>query len=193
MTTPPRGAMGLERDHWEQNRAIWATDRDGDLGVAIMCRGVSRTVRALEAFAKDTIYREFNLTVRDALREVRDGAVARYPKGAWGVGRSKKRMLGYVFASRSGTRAGTRVEHWSQLPPGARSSLFEFAGHDQDGRTPGAKGLIESLDRRYGETGRFLWDSWDEHKAEVLTRVREAFIEAERQLQAQLDAAGEEW
>lgn len=184
--------FGLARDHNEANRDVWASERGGGMGVGIMCRGVSRTTRALEAFAKDTIYREFNLTVRDAMREVADGAAARYPKGKWGVGRSRKRMLGYVFAARSGTRAGAKTR-WADLPPGTRASIFEFAGHDQDGRSPGARGLIKHLNAEYGKTGRFLWDSWDEHGPGVIAEIRDAFIRAEADLQAQLDAAGEEW
>ena len=61
------------------------------------------------------------------------------------------------------------------------------------GATPQARGLIESLNRRYGQPGRFLWAAWDKTGKDVLDRIRTAMLEAERDLQATLDSAGEDY
>lgn len=156
------------------------------IGTAIEIRGVRATRNALQDFSPD-IKRRMDATIRAALRETRDAAISRYPTGDWVVRVNRRNLLG-VIAARAGTG---RASTFSASGGGVRAAVFEFAGKYQDGRTPQARGLIDSLNRRYGQPGRFLWDAWDATGEHVLTTIREAVLQAEAELQARLDAAGE--
>lgn len=149
--------------------------------------GVKQTVKALKEFEPD-LYKRMNSEIRDSLRVVREAAKAKYPKGAWSININSKKILGSIAASSGGSRLTTK---WGDSSPGIKAAIFEFAGSTQPGRTPQAKGLIDSLTRRYGQPGRFLWSAWDELGPGVLSSIEQSVKRAERDLQASLDTAGE--
>ena len=155
-------------------------------GSGIEITGVRPVVRALESFAPDI---EFALdqAIKDSLQATKSAAQAKYPEGLWVIGRTKKKLLGYI-AARAG---GKRAARWGDSSGGIKAAIFEFAGSVQPGRTPQAQGLISHLDEKYGDTGRFLWDAWDETGAEVLDDINVYVRVAEAELQARLDGAGE--
>lgn len=154
----------------------------------IEIKGVKQTIKALDAFEPE-IKKRLNKTIREALEVVKAGAESRYPAGAWVIRINKKNILGSVVA-RGG---GARGKSWADSDGGIKAAVFEFAGTQNSGANPQAAGMIESLNRRYGQPGRFLWASWDSNGAYVLDTIRDAVYIAERELQAKLDATGEEY
>jgi hypothetical protein len=153
---------------------------------AIEVTGVKQTIQALESFAPE-IKERLNREIRKALKSTETRAQSKYPKGAYTVQINKKKLLGSV-TTRRGSVGGKR---WGEADAGPRAAIFEFAGSNQDGRTPQAKGLIKSLNARYGTTGRFLWAAWDETGKDVLENIRTSLLSAERDLQSKLDSIGE--
>lgn len=147
---------------------------------------VKATVAALKEFAPE-IQQRMNKEIRTALVKTQTGAKARYPKGSWSISVNTKKILGSISA-RSG---GTRASSWEKSSPGVRAAVFEFAGSRGTGKTPQAAAMISSLRARYGEPGRFLWDSWDENGAQALADIESSVREAERDLQAKLNSMGE--
>lgn len=147
---------------------------------------VKQTINALRAFSPE-IEKRLGKQIKEALKVTKTRAEGKYPKGSWVVGRTNKKLLGYVSARAGGTR-GTS---WGDSSPGIKAAIFEFAGKYQTGRTPQAQGLIDSLETRYGSPGRFLWAAWDETGKDVLDKIRDAVEQAERELQAQLDTEGQ--
>lgn len=148
--------------------------------------GVKETTRALQAFEPE-IKKRLNKTIRQALEIVKGGAEMRYPKGAWQIRINTRNILGSI-TTKPGTVGGRR---WGDADPGVRAAIFEFAGSTGKGATPQAAGLIESLNIRYGQPGRFLWAAWDANGKAALDTIRDAVYLAERELQTKLDAAGE--
>jgi hypothetical protein len=153
---------------------------------AIGVEGVAKTVRALDAFAPE-IKARLNREIRKALNDTKTRAQSKYPKGAYVTLVNKKKILGSVTTARGGVNG----RRWGEADAGARAAIFEFAGSRQEGRTPQARGLIKSLNARYGTTGRFLWSAWDETGKDVLDRIRTSVLSAERDLQSKLDSIGE--
>jgi len=156
-------------------------------GRAIQVTGVRSTVKALTAFEPE-VRKRLNRTIRAALNQTRDGARSRYPKGDWVVRVNNRNMLGAIAARAGG--GGDPRKSWAALPGGARAAIFEFIADAPSGR-PQVQGLIDSLNRRYGSPGRFLWDAWDATGEGVLDTIRDAILQAEAELQANLEAAGE--
>lgn len=156
--------------------------------VNIEIQGVRKTVAALKAFTPE-IHKALNDNIKSALRDTQDTAKSIYPRGAWTVGVSQKKLLGYV-AARGG---GSRAQVWGDSSPGVRASIFEFAGTRSSSSRPQVVNMIASLNRRYGTPGRFLWEAWDRSGSGVLLDIRLSVQKAERELQAALDAAGEDY
>ena len=149
--------------------------------------GVRETIRALAAFEPE-VKQALNKTIRAALNQTRDAARSRYPKGDWVVRITQKNMLGAIAARGGG--GGDSRKSWAALPPGQRAAIFEFINDAPSGR-PQVLGLIDSLNRRYGSPGRFLWDAWDATGEDVIGTIRDAVLQAEARLQEGLNAAGE--
>lgn len=154
----------------------------------IRITNVKATIAALDTFAPE-VKKAMNKTIRQALDVVRTGAEQRYPKGAWSININQKKILGAISARGGGERAA----RWGDSAPGIRAAIFEFAGSTQPGKTPQARAMIESLNRRYGAPGRFLWDAWDSQGQNALDQIQDAVYGAERELQAKLDGMGESY
>lgn len=151
--------------------------------------GVKETVNALKAFEPDLLKR-MNKEIRDSLGKVRDRAKGKYPGGSWSININNKKILGSIAAS---ARGGLVANSWGKSAPGTKAAIFEFVGSRYSGNDPQVTGLISSLTRRYGQPGRFLWSAWDELGSGVLSDIEQAVRRAERDLQANLDAAGERY
>lgn len=50
-------------------------------------------------------------------------------------------------------------------------SIVEFAAN---GKTPQGKALVEMLDRKFGATGRFMWEAADNNRETVIQAVQDA-------------------
>ncbi len=69
------------------------------------------------------------------------------------------------------------------------AAIVEFAGdRNPHGKTPRGRTLIETLNERYGEPGRVLWQAWDDRQQFVLWAVRRLVEAAETTLQTEFDA-----
>jgi hypothetical protein len=146
--------------------------------------GVRETINALRDF-EPQLKKVLDTEIKQALQATREAAKARYPRGSWIVGLSRKKLLGFIT-----TGKGQKAARWGDSAPGIRAAIFEFAGRPGPGKTPQAKGMIASLTRRYGEPGRFLWDAWDSKGEAALSDIKGAVEKAERDLQARLDMKG---
>lgn len=163
-------------------------------GSNIQILGVKQTVAALKAFAPD-LYDRMNADIKAALDRTREGAKGEFPDGSWSIRITKKNLLGTITTGR-----GVRNDkHWSQSSPGVKAAMWEFLGSTGMANTPDrrkaqVKGLIETLNARYGDVaggGRLLWDAWDRTGDRVLMDIRQSVFDAEKKLQRRLDAAGE--
>jgi hypothetical protein len=68
-------------------------------------------------------------------------------------------------------------------------SILEFAGKkNPQGLTPRGATLIATLNQRYGQPGRVLWDEWDKQEPRVLAAVEATVLRAEAILTEQLGA-----
>lgn len=156
-------------------------------GTNIRIDGVKQTVAALKAFEPDLL-KAMNKEIRQSLAPVRQRAKGIYPGGAWSININSKKILGSIAASAGG---GLDPNSWGNSGAGTKAAIFEFIGSRYMGKRPQVTGLIASLERRYGSPGRFLWQAWDEMGSGVLDNIEEAVRGAERDLQANLDSAGE--
>lgn len=155
---------------------------------SIEVSGVKETTQALKVFTPE-INKRLRREIRSALNDTKVLAQSKYPSGSWSIGFSNKKPLGFIQAT-----AGRRIDNnWGASDGGVKAAIFEFAGSTQSGRTPQAEGLIRSLNNRYGTTGRFLWASWDQSGKTVLEKIRTSMLEAERDLQATINSAGESY
>jgi len=154
-------------------------------GTAIEIKGVKATTRALKEFAPE-LRKDLNRAIRRSLDQVKRGAEGRYPNGSWSIRINNKKILGSL-----GTMGGRSSDSWADADPGVRAAIFEFAGSTGQGKSPQAQAMIESLNNRYGQPGRFLWDAWDDSGDLAKNQIRMAVKNAERQLQAKLTAMGE--
>jgi hypothetical protein len=153
----------------------------------VRIEGLEETVAALRALAPE-VQRGFLRslkTVGDALKADADAAAPAHAKGGYVVKlKQRGKQVGVKVAARAGSTAGRNA------------AIFEFAGARGLSKTGGpitgqGAAMVRWLDG-YGRPGRFLWGSWDRHKAEAEAAVRGAMAEAERIIQEKLAAAGEE-
>lgn len=155
----------------------------------IRVENVKETITALAAFEPE-IHKRLNVQIRKAMGRIKTRAQGKYPAGAWQVQLNKKRILGSIRTTPGSSLDATR---WGEAAPGVRAAIFEFAGSRSAGATPQARGLIKSLNARYGQPGRFLWAAWDEQGNAVLEEIRASVKSAERELQSRLDSRGESY
>ena len=155
--------------------------------------GVKQTMAALKAFEPE-VYKAMRKTIRTRIKSVATGAAGRYQSSSGGGGKYK------VSIRDAGKRPGASItavmgvqkgrNDWSD--PQSRAVIFEFAGSRSRGKTPGIAAAIASFQAKYGAPGRFLWEEWDSQGGQKISEEVEAEIrDAERILQAKLDAAGE--
>lgn len=161
---------------------------DNGTGSNIQILHVKETITALKDFEPD-LYKKLNTQIRRELNVIKNITKGKYPKGEWQVQINTKRILGSIR-----TRPGSSnpKQRWGEADPGVRASIFEFAGSRTMGETPQAAGLIDSLTRRYGQPGRFLWSAWDEKGKTAIANIERSVKAAERELQLRLDERGEE-
>ena len=153
----------------------------------IRITGVKQTMAALKAFEPD-VYKAMRKTIRTRLRSVAKGATGRYA-GKYSVSiRDAGKNPGGSITGVMGPQKSRN--DWSS--PQTRAVIFEFAGKRSRGKTPGAAAAIAAFQSRYGAPGRFLWEEWDSQGGQQIAEEVGAEIrDAERILQAKLDAAGE--
>lgn len=147
----------------------------------IRIEGLEDTIAALRALEPDVLKR-LNRTLRTAANKVASEAA--------GAGVSGHKMSYRVTNRQRGKKAGMSI-----IAADRDTAIFEFAGslmRSRDGGpiTPQGAGMVRWLDE-FGKPGRFLWAAWDSQKVRFEADVSSAMAEAERELQAHLNAAGE--
>ena len=151
----------------------------------IKITGVGQTMTALKAFEPE-VYKVLRKGIRTKLRSVGRGASGRYG-GKYKVSiRDAGRRPGASVEGVMGPQPKGRND-WSS--PQTRAVIFEFA---QNATRPGTRAAIQSFQTRFGSPGRFLWEEWDSQGGKRISEEIAGDIrEAEKVLQAKLDAAGE--
>lgn len=155
-----------------------------ELNLQATVEGLTEVRMALRGFGPD-VSRRLTLQVRNGAATIAAGARGRFPQGQTGDGRAGFRVE--RIPTRSGPRGfsgGYRVVNRTR-----EGVILEHAGSTTSGRTGQGKSLIRGLDARYGPPGRFLWRSVDERMGMVRVRLEAAVQQAERDLQARIDAA----
>ena len=163
----------------------------GGKGYSAECtiEGLPGTLAALKAF-EPTILKEMNREIRGVMNVLKGAAEGKY-SATGGSG-------GYVIRSSTrGKKAGMKVtaamsggesgSEWSSS--GRLSAILEFYGKTS-AKCPQAITCTMTLNSRYGQPGRFLWDSWDAQKGSAIPAIEAAVHKAEAQLQESLDAQG---
>lgn len=157
-------------------------ERDGS-GLSIQIKGLKQTMAALKAFTPE-VYRVLRKRIRTRLKSVASGAKGRYG-GIYKVSikDAGRNPGGSVFAV-VGPKANKN--DWSS--PATKAVIGEFAAK---GKTPQAEGFVRYMDI-FGAPGRFLWEEWDSNP-DIEKEIEADIRDAERRLQATLDAAGESY
>ena len=153
-------------------------------GVQIRISGLAKTLTALRAFEPE-IYKALNRDIRKSLNRVKQGAVA-IAGGTYKVKiRNTGERPGGSITAVMGAQPGGKND-WSE--PATKAVIFEFAAK---GNTAQARGAIDHFQNLYGSPGRFLWATYDALEESINADITGGIRDAERILQAKLDAAGE--
>lgn len=155
----------------------------------IRITGVRDTLYAMQQFDPET-KKALRKVIREALSETARGAKSEYPQGAWSVSVFNKYRGGQLALGSVKAAGGSRNNPWNTSDAGVRAAIFEFIGSSYGGNRPQVVNMIQSLTRRYGSPGRFLWDAWDSGGVRRLDDITREVKAAERRLQSLMDAAG---
>mgnify|MGYP001286639594 CR=1 FL=1 len=83
-----------------------------------------------------------------------------------------------------------RGQKWSSSP-GVLAAIFELMAAPRDAmpqNVPRVKSLIATLNERYGTTGRFLWEVWDDSEGGYAEEVAAEIKAVEAEYTARLRA-----
>jgi hypothetical protein len=158
---------------------------------AVEVLGLYQTKSLLAKFEPDLLKR-LDRTVNLVARDLRRGAQANFQRtGAAGDAyaiRRRNRPGGFSVAVTTARGSVSPGERWSS-EPGVLARIFELANKTYDSQPQNVRrtqSLIETLTRRYGKPGRFLWDAWDERKATSLARVSDEVRAVESEYAARM-------
>jgi hypothetical protein len=139
--------------------------------------GVNQTRTLLARFEPDLLKR-MNADLDVITRKLREGAQRNFERtGATGTAyrtRTRTRVAGFSKGVTTTPGSVARGEKWSS-EPGVLARVFELANGVRNAMPQNAqrvRSLIATLNARYGQPGRFLWQEWDEQKAESLAAVK---------------------
>ena len=152
--------------------------------------GLDETVALLKAFEPDVL-KSMNREIRGVMNILKGAAEGKYSATGGGAGyairsSSRGKKVGMKVVA-IGSSSGGSGSDWSQ--EGRLSAILEFYGK-VGAKSAQAITCTSTLNARYGQPGRFLWDSWDAQKGSAVSAIEAAVRKAETQLQATLDAQG---
>lgn len=160
------------------------------MATVIEVTGLRETLWAMQAFDPEA-KKALRKVIREALTITYRGAKSEYGEGSWRVSVFSRNQKTGISVGSITAQGGTRRNPWNTSDPGVRASIFEFAGTKSRSDRPQVANMVKSLEDRYGGTGRFLWDAWDNKggssKLNDITREIKA---AETRLQSMMDSAG---
>lgn len=163
---------------------------------AVHVEGLTETRALLKQFDPDLLKRldrRLNIVARD----LKSGAQTNFEKtGASGsayVIRTRNQVSGFSKSVQAGH--GNRVtstvspgERWS-TDPTVLAAIFELANgvrNSQPQNVQRTKSLIATLNSRYGSTGRFLWQAWDDRSGPALASIAVEIKDVEAEYTARL-------
>lgn len=154
--------------------------QDG-LGAQIEIRGFAETMLALSAVDED-MRKEFTKRLRTIGSLVAETARRSAPEG-----RTGKLKAGYRTRLRTrGSSVKVQVRNDTR-----QGMILEFAGSASRGKTERGKTLIKTLDDRYGQPGRFMWDAYDVLEPFIIDQAGAAVRQVESDLDARLKGASQ--
>lgn len=151
---------------------------------------LSATRYLLKKFGPDVLKR-LDRELTSVARQLKGSAEASFARtGASGAYMIRTTNRAGSFTKGVTTRAGSvsRGERWSSSP-GVLAAVFEFAQNVRNAKPQNVartRAMLETLSRKYGKPGRFLWDAWDAMSNAALARVHGAVETAERDLSEEL-------
>ena len=80
-----------------------------------------------------------------------------------------------------GGRTSRRTETDSVVRLVAENGAMAIAEFAQNSTTKSGAALVAMLDRKFGSTGRFLWDAVDQHESEILADNRDEVRKTEQE------------
>jgi hypothetical protein len=132
------------------------------------------------------VARILNKKLRGIGTDLSRAASARFPGGGSYV--VQLLAKGVIVRASGGTGARASRNDWGS-DRGVLTAVLESFG-SKSANTPQSQSCLATLNARYGTRGRFLNQAWREGRIGYRSQVRVAAAEAERDLQAQLNAAG---
>lgn len=176
----------------DRNASLFKTSVAGvGYSAEIQIHGLRETLEALKAFEPE-VHKALRKSMKEAVRPIASMAAGR-SGGTYGTQvRASGRPLVSVFA-----KVGPMANKNDWSSPATKAVIMEFAQkavYKQGPKTgqpyPQGESLIGNYDA-FGKPGRFLWDAWDSGAgAQAMADIERSVTEAERELQAMLDAAG---
>lgn len=91
--------------------------------------------------------------------------------------RNGKRGIDVKVGGRTSRRTGNDAVVRLVARNGA-ASMLEFASN---AKTEAGRELVDMAQRKFGGTGRFLWDAMEQHEAQVLADIRDEVEKTERE------------
>jgi len=143
---------------------------------AVNVEGLTETRALLKKFEPDLLKR-LNLRTGAVARDLQSGAQANFDKtGGGGPAyriRTRNRVSGFSKSVLADMGSVSSKERWG-TDPSVLAAIFEFARgvrNSQPQNVQRTKSLIATLNSRYGPTGRFLWQAWDDRKGVALASI----------------------
>jgi hypothetical protein len=128
--------------------------------------------------------RILNKNLRGVGAALATAASAKFPNGGSYVVRLLAK--GLIVSASGGSASGN---DWHGAPRGVLTAILESYG-SKSANTVQSQSCRDTLNARYGTKGRFLNAAWREGRTGYRDLARVAAVEAERDLQTQLNAAG---
>jgi hypothetical protein len=159
--------------------------------VIVDTEGITETRALLRRFEPDLLKR-LDRRVSLVARNLQSGAQANLGKtGVTGDAyrvRTRNRVSGFSKAVTVDFGSVGAREHWSS-DPSVLAAIFEFARGVRNSlpqNVQRTKSLIATLNSRYGSTGRFLWQAWDDQKGVALPSIATEIKDVEAEYTARM-------
>lgn len=160
---------------------------------AIDLANMPQTRSLLRRFEPDLLKR-LDSKLSSVARSLKAGAQANFEHtGASGNAyriRTRNRIDGFSKSVMAEGGSVARGQKWS-TEPGVLAAIFELMNGPRDARpqnVPRVRSLVATLNERYGTSGRFLWEEWDNSGDGYLSEVDAEIKAVEAEYTARLRA-----
>lgn len=146
--------------------------------------GIDQTRNLLARFEPDLLKR-LDRRMTAVARKLKARGQANFARtGASGSAytiRTRKKVDGFVKSVTAASGSVGEGEKWSSQP-GVLATIFELMQGPRNAmpqNVPRVESLVATLNARYGETGRFLWQAWDDIGGGLDQEVRAELADVE--------------